>query len=74
MTRARTPFRQVDIGRAIRAIEKAGKTVSRVELDHNGALVLVCQAEETKDRAKGLDLVAIARGEDGAKGKRAGGR
>lgn len=29
MSRARTPFRQTDISRAIKAVEKAGKSVAQ---------------------------------------------
>ncbi len=73
MSRARTPFRQTDISRAIKAVEKAGKSVARVEVDHNGRIVVICGEPEEVARTGTVDLVAIARGEDGPKGKRARG-
>ncbi len=72
MSRRPALFRPAEITRAVVAVEKAGKTVSRVEIDHAGSLVMVCAGEDDDAPAGGaLDLVAIARGEDGAKGKRA---
>jgi hypothetical protein len=41
MTRARTPFRQVDISRAVKGATAAGLVVGRVEIDQDGKIVIV---------------------------------
>jgi hypothetical protein len=41
MARARLAFRQTDLTRAVRAIEAAGKSVARVEVDNAGKIVVV---------------------------------
>ncbi len=71
MSRAHQLFRQSDISRAIVAVEKAGKSVTRVEIDHNGSIVVDCSDPiDVVDPSDDLDLTAIMRGEDGTKRKR----
>jgi hypothetical protein len=41
MTRARTPFRQADISRAVKGATAAGLVIGRVEIDPNGTIVIV---------------------------------
>jgi hypothetical protein len=41
MPRARCRFRETEVTRGYRAIEKAGKKVARVEIDQAGKIVLV---------------------------------
>ena len=50
MTRARCTFRESDVRRAIRAAEKAGKTVQRIEIEPDGKIAIV-----TGDQPKGKD-------------------
>jgi hypothetical protein len=41
MSRARAPFRQADISRAVKGATAAGLSVSKVEIDQNGKIVIV---------------------------------
>ena len=41
MTRARTPFRQADISRAVKGATAAGLVIGRVEIDQDGKIVIV---------------------------------
>jgi hypothetical protein len=46
MGRAPAKFRQVDVARAIRGAIKAGLSVSRVEIDRDGKIVVICPGVE----------------------------
>lgn len=45
-------FSQADIRRAIKGAEEAGMRVGRVEIGHDGQIVLVARTEEPKTLAK----------------------
>lgn len=47
MARGPSTFRQRDLTAAIRAVEKAGKNVLRVEIEPGGKVVLVTSSNET---------------------------
>jgi hypothetical protein len=59
-------FRSSDISRAVRAAEKVGRRVSRVEIDQDGNIALTYLADTTVDD-DGVDLVALMRDENGKK-------
>jgi hypothetical protein len=42
MSRAPAKFRQADVTRAMRGAIKAGLSVSRVEIDRDGKIVVIC--------------------------------
>ena len=71
--RAVSLFKPSDIAKAIAAVEKAGKKVTRVEIGRDGGIVIgmSCQdLESIEPHARDLDLIALARGEiNGKKGK-----
>lgn len=67
----RQPFSPAQITRAVLAVKAAGERISRVEIDHTGGIVVVCVNPFEPEDGEDIDLVAIARGEDGSKGKRA---
>jgi hypothetical protein len=50
MSRAPTKFRQADITKAIQGATKAGLSVSRVEIDATGKIVVIC-AEGAPDQS-----------------------
>jgi hypothetical protein len=67
MGRAPAKFRQADVARAIRGAIKAGLSVSRVEIDRDGKIVVICAGdapaiEESPDDA--LERLRRARGWD----------
>jgi hypothetical protein len=45
MSRAPAKFRQADITKAIRGATKAGLSVSRVEIDATGKIVVICSGD-----------------------------
>ena len=59
-------FRSSDISRAVRAAEKVGRRVSRVEIDQDGNIALTYLAD-TAVNDDGVDLVALMRDENGKK-------
>jgi hypothetical protein len=59
-------FRSSDISRAVRAAEKVGRRVSRVEIDQDGNIALTYLADTVVDD-DGVDLVALMRDENGKK-------
>jgi hypothetical protein len=54
MSRAPTKFRQADITKAIQGATKAGLSVSRVEIDATGKIVVIC-AEGAPDQSESSD-------------------
>lgn len=69
--RAASLFKPSDIAKAIAAVEKAGKKVTRVEIGRDGGIIMGCQdLESIEPHARDLDLIALARGEiNGKEGK-----
>ena len=55
MPRRRSPFRQVDIERAIKAAKAAGASDVRVELEPSGKLVLVTGAAARAPNGNSFD-------------------
>jgi len=55
MTRARTPFRQADISRAVKGATAAGLVIGRVEIDQDGKIVIVSGEGRPKETATPLD-------------------
>jgi hypothetical protein len=52
MSKAPLTFKQTDLLRAIRASQKAGLSIARVEIDRDGKIVVVV-GEETENLTKG---------------------
>lgn len=48
MSRPPGTFRQADVTRAIRGVEKAGRTAARVLIDRNGRIEITLQGDEEK--------------------------
>ena len=55
MTRARTPFRQADISRAVKGATAAGLVIGRVEIDQDGKIVVVSGEGRSKETTTPLD-------------------
>ena len=55
MTRARTPFRQADISRAVKGAAAAGLVIGRVEIDQDGKIVIVSEESKAKEATTPLD-------------------
>ena len=55
MTRARTPFRQADISRAVKGATVARLVIGRVEIDQDGKIVIVSGEGKPKEAVTPLD-------------------
>lgn len=71
MSRSDSVFRQADITKAVKAVTRAGQAVDRVEVDHEGKIVVVCAKEAAGTPAgNGLDLSALMGTDDDGPKKR----
>ena len=56
MPRSRFRFRQADISRAVRGVLRAGLAVERVEIEHDGKIVIHSARSDSEERiATALD-------------------
>ena len=57
---ARVRFKQSDLDRALAVVERRGLSVARIDLNDNGASIVIGEAETAKSKKNPLDRLHAA--------------